>query len=137
MKSGPTRLIARRSPIKSMPTPRLGLRRRYPSAFPSHPCLSGSASSSWSITCDAAATSRAPVGDARIEQGIDQVDHQRGEADRQNDDEDDAINEEVVGAGDRLVQQRADAWISEDHLDDHRAGDDMPQCDGKRRELWQ
>src|SRR6516165_12743263 len=52
-----------------------------------------------------------PIGDARIEPGIDHIEHKGGEAEGDDDGEDDALDHTVVVLADRLVEKRADAGI--------------------------
>ena len=67
---------------------------------------------------------RSPVGDARIEKRIDQVENQRGQGDREDEEEDDALNEGEIasrGSPDRAVVPMP--GYGEDDFHQHRAGD--------------
>ena len=65
---------------------------------------------------DNTAISRVPIRDAWIQERVDQVDDQCCQGNRKNDDEHDPVDDEKIGAGDRLVQQRADSRQAEDHF---------------------
>src|SRR5690349_16251938 len=57
-----------------------------------------------------------PVGDARIEERIAEVEDQERDAEREDHAENDTLDEEEVGGPDRLEERVADAREGEDHL---------------------
>src|SRR5690242_7665873 len=65
--------------------------------------------------------SRPPIGNARVEPGVDNVEDQCREAERDDDDEHDALDHKMVVLADRLEEQRANTGITENHFDQHRA----------------
>ena len=74
-----------------------------------------------------ASMSASPIDDARVEQRVDEVEDQRGQADGDDQDEDDPLDDEEIGALDRLEQHRADAGIAEDDLHQDGAGDQLAE----------
>ena len=56
------------------------------------------------------------MGNARIEQGVDQIHNERAESDNQYDDKDDAADKVVIESRNRFEKQGSEARISEHHF---------------------
>src|SRR5262249_29106101 len=88
-----------------MPTNRASARRRtIPTASEPLRLIWPSAVVSRSI-----AALRSPIGDARIEEGIEHVEDQRRDAQRHDDGEDDPLDQEVIVLADRVEPERPHA----------------------------
>src|SRR6185503_16271959 len=67
--------------------------------------------------------------DARIEPGVQQVDEERAEHERDRRDEHDSLDDRIVLRRDRLHRQAPDPRPREDRLSDERALDDRAHLD--------
>src|SRR5687767_5194437 len=73
------------------------------------------------------------IGNAGIEQWVDQVEYQRGESHAEHDDEDDALDEEKIELADRVVEHRANPGEREDDFDQESTGEELSERESQGR----
>src|SRR5262249_19176617 len=104
---------------RKKPTSRARLRPTYRRARAAAPIKAERSSSCSSRASPRATLISVPlVGYARIEQRVDQVEDERRQADRNDQDEDDALDQVVVRTADGVEEDGADTGIGEDDLDE-------------------
>src|SRR5262245_6306687 len=121
----PSALMAMRA-RHSAPAASVGLRRRKRAAFGWNRC--GARASADSMSTAPGPPTRS-VPDAGIEDDIGQIDDEVEEHVDARDDEDDALNDGIVTAHDRVHGEPAETGHGEDALRHHRAADQEREAD--------